>query len=80
MNANVKAQHILLVEDDRLVLASLSRALQQSGYRVTEAGNGEDAYALAERLGPDLALLDVRMPGMSGIELGRFGGCTLNAG
>ena len=68
--ANVP-RHILVVDDDRLVLAALSEGLRSAGYRVTGAASGEDALAMAGRDAPDLALLDVRMPGMNGIELGR---------
>jgi response regulator NasT len=64
-------RHILVVDDDRLVLAALAEGLRGAGYRVTGAGSGEDALASVARDAPDLALLDVRMPGMSGIELGR---------
>jgi response regulator NasT len=64
-------RHILVVDDDRLVLAALSEGLRAAGYRVTGAVSGEDALAIAARDAPDLALLDVRMPGMDGIELGR---------
>ncbi len=63
-------RQILLVDDDRLVLAALSEGLRAAGYRVTAAAGGEDALAIAGRGAPDLALIDVRMPGMSGIELG----------
>jgi two-component system, response regulator PdtaR len=63
--------HIMIVDDDRLVLAALSRGLKDAGYRISTAANGEDACAIADRDPPDLALLDVRMPGMSGIALGR---------
>jgi response regulator NasT len=63
--------HILVVDDDRLVLAALSEGLRAAGYRVTGAASGDDALAMASRNAPDLALLDVRMPGMDGIELGR---------
>jgi AmiR/NasT family two-component response regulator len=66
------ARHVLVVDDDRLVLASLSRGLRQAGYRVSEAASALDALALIERTVPDLALLDVRMPGTDGIELGRL--------
>ena len=66
------ARHILVVDDDRLVLASLTRGLREAGYEVSEASNGEHAFELARSRNPDLALLDVRMPGMSGIELGRL--------
>lgn len=72
MSGEGTARHVLVVDDDRLVLASLCRGLRQAGYRVSEAANGEDALSVAERTAPDLALLDVRMPGMNGIELGRL--------
>ena len=62
---------LLVVDDDRLVLAALAEGLRGAGYRVTGVASGEDALTSAGRDAPDLALLDVRMPGMSGIELGR---------
>jgi AmiR/NasT family two-component response regulator len=61
--------HILVVDDDRLVLAFLARGLRSAGYYVSEASRGEDALEMAAKAPPDLALLDVRMPGMDGIEL-----------
>jgi response regulator NasT len=64
-------RHILVVDDDRLVLAALAEGLRGAGYHVTGVASGEDALVAAGRNAPDLALLDVRMPGMSGIELGR---------
>ena len=63
-------RHVLVVDDDRLVLAALAEGLRSAGYRVTGAATAEDALAAAARETPDLALLDVRMPGMNGIELG----------
>jgi AmiR/NasT family two-component response regulator len=63
-------RHVLVVDDDRLVLAALAEGLRGAGYRVTGVAGGEDALAAAAREVPDLALLDVRMPNMSGIELG----------
>lgn len=63
--------HILLADDDRLVLATLGAGLRQVGYRVTEAASGVDALRLCLEDPPDLAVLDVRMPGLSGIELAR---------
>jgi len=64
------ARHILVVDDDRLVLAALAEGLRGAGYRVTGAAGGEDALMAAGRDAPDIALIDVRMPGMSGIVLG----------
>jgi response regulator NasT len=68
--ANEAPRHVLVVDDDRLVLAALAEGLRGAGYRVTGVAGGEDALASATREVPDLALLDVRMPNMSGIELG----------
>ncbi len=64
-------RHILVVDDDRLVLAALAEGLRGAGYRVTGVAGGEEALASAGREAPDVALLDMRMPGMGGIELGR---------
>jgi AmiR/NasT family two-component response regulator len=64
-------RHILVVDDDRLVLAALCEGLRSAGYRVTGTASSHDALSIAGRDAPDLALLDVRMPGMDGIELGR---------
>lgn len=61
--------HILIVDDDRLILSTLAEGLRKGGYRVSEAGDAAAARELAGRDKPDLALLDVRMPGGSGIEL-----------
>ncbi len=62
---------ILVVDDERAVRALVLRVLLRSGYCVLEAGNGEEALAVAERhRGPiDLLLTDVVMPRMGGREL-----------
>ena len=70
VDANEKP-HILVADDDRLVLGLLTHGLAQSGYRVTGAANGAQALELAERNHPDLVLLDIRMPAMDGLEVGR---------
>jgi len=62
--------HLLLVDDDRLVLSTLILGLQQAGYRVSSADSAEDAEVfLASGERPDLAILDIRMPGNSGLYL-----------
>lgn len=63
------SRSILIVDDDRLILATLSQGLQQAGYVVFQASSGKEALQLAMMHTPDLAILDVRMPHMSGIEL-----------
>ena len=60
---------VLAVDDDRVMLESLSRGLRKAGYDVVEATSGEQALQLARQSMPDLAILDIRMPGMSGLEL-----------
>ena len=63
---------ILLVEDDRLVMYSLARGLREAGYRVLEASSGEQAIQLCLDSTPDLALLDLKLPGMSGIDFAKW--------
>ena len=63
---------ILVVDDDRLVLATVSHGLAQAGYEVIDADNGDDAILLAREHRPDLALLDIRMEGMSGFDVAGY--------
>ncbi|MFO1293363.1 MAG: response regulator [Rubrivivax sp.] len=60
---------ILVVDDDRLVLATVSHGLAQAGYEVIDADNGDDAILLAREHRPALALLDIRMEGKSGFDV-----------
>jgi len=60
---------LLLVDDDRLVLATLTEGLRDAGYEVTAAASAEQAIARMQDGGVDLAILDVRMPGMDGLAL-----------
>lgn len=63
-------RHIMVVDNDGRLVAELSDSLRAAGYRVTGVASGDDALEVAARDAPDLAVLNVRIPGMSGIELG----------
>jgi CheY-like chemotaxis protein len=61
-------KRILVVDDDELVLRSVSRLLVHENYDVETAPSGEKALRLVEEQDFDLLLVDVRMPGMNGVE------------
>ncbi|HLJ59977.1 MAG TPA: response regulator transcription factor [bacterium] len=65
-------QRILLVDDEHAIVESLRYALEREGYEVLEAGDGGQALDLARAKSPDLVLLDVMLPGMSGFEVCRI--------
>ena len=62
---------ILLVEDERKVASFIARALRENSYAVDIAENGEKALELNTDVTYDAILLDVRLPGMSGIQVCR---------
>jgi two-component system phosphate regulon response regulator OmpR len=68
--------HILVVDDDERLRALLQRYLSSNGFRVTTAPNAEDALALMKSIAFDLLIVDVMMPGQTGLELTR----TIRAG
>lgn len=68
---------ILLVEDDRLVLHTIAKGLRAAGFRTLEADSGEMAAHLCLKDRPDLAVLDMRLSGMSGIDFARWLKTTL---
>ena len=63
---------ILVVDDDRLVLAMVTHGLSQAGYEVIDADNGDDAILLARQHRPDIALLDIRMEGKTGFDVAEY--------
>src|SRR3977135_3746535 len=60
---------ILVIDDEAAIRDSLRMTLEYEGDEVRGAGTGQEGLALAERDAPDLVLLDVKMPGMDGIEV-----------
>ena len=66
------APRILVAEDEAIIRLDLVETLREAGYEViAETGRGDDALKLVDELNPDLAILDVRMPGLDGIEVAR---------
>lgn len=62
-------QNILIAEDDADIRGLLKLYLESEGFAVTCADNGPDALKLAETTSPQLAILDIMMPGLNGLEL-----------
>ncbi len=60
---------VLIVDDERTLARAIKAFLVESGYEAEVAGDGEQAMGLLETLRPDVVFSDVRLPGMTGIEL-----------
>lgn len=60
---------VLLVDDERLVLSTLGKGLEQAGYAVQACASVEEARRVMALARPDIAVLDIRMPGISGLDL-----------
>lgn len=68
--AGPRARLVLIVEDDKTTGDLLASAINdQRGYQALTVANGDDALEALGRIDPDLLLLDIRMPGMSGLDL-----------
>ena len=66
---------VVIAEDEAIIRLDLRETLEEEGYEVIgEAGRGDDALDLIRELKPDLAILDVKMPGMDGLEVARVVG------
>lgn len=61
--------HILVVDDEKNIRKTLRLALEEEGYRVTEAENGKVALAFFQKLQPDIIFLDIWMEGPDGLEI-----------
>lgn len=63
-----RTAHILVVEDDECTRLTLCQFLKKSGYHISTAETGEQAVEMVAEQAPDIILMDVSMPGMTGIE------------
>jgi DNA-binding response OmpR family regulator len=68
-SAPVAKRRILIVDDDPLLLQFLNEVIGHAGYDTVTASSGEEALQQIAEGEPDMALLDITMPGMSGLEL-----------
>ncbi|MEZ5239678.1 MAG: response regulator [Microthrixaceae bacterium] len=67
---------VVVAEDEAIIRMDLRELLQEEGYEVVgEAARGDQALALVSEQKPDVALLDIKMPGMDGISVA----CRVNA-
>jgi CheY-like chemotaxis protein len=64
----MRQKKILVIDDEELIIRSLSKLLEKNGYAVFVAKNGQDAVAMVEEESFDLFIADIRMPGMNGVE------------
>jgi response regulator NasT len=62
---------VLIADDETIIRLDLRGVLERAGYEVCEARDGAEAIALAREWNPDLALLDVKMPVLDGIDAAR---------
>jgi two-component system, response regulator PdtaR len=66
------ATRVVVAEDEAIIRLDLKELLEEEGYQVVgETGRGDEAVDLVRKLRPDLAILDIKMPGMDGLSAAR---------
>ena len=69
MSTNTPTAHILVVDDESAIRYSITKTLQRVGYQVDSAASGEEAIQKMQQQPFDVILTDIRMPGISGVDL-----------
>ena len=66
------ATRVVIAEDEAIIRLDLKETLEEEGYEVVgETGRGDEAVKLVRELEPDLAILDIKMPGIDGLAAAR---------
>lgn len=65
-------KRILIADDDRVIVATIAEGLEQADYEVIQAKSGKQAIELSGAKSPDLAILDIRMPDVDGIQVAQY--------
>lgn len=66
------SETLLIADDDRVILFALAEGLRAAGYTVIEASSGERAIEICSDITPSLAILDMRMRGLSGLDVAKW--------
>lgn len=67
-----RAARVVIAEDEAIIRLDLRELLEEEGYEVVgETGRGDEAVELVRSLAPDLAILDIKMPGLDGLSAAR---------
>jgi AmiR/NasT family two-component response regulator len=73
VDSETRPVRVLLAEDEAIIRLDLREILESEGYEVVgETGRGDQAVELASKLHPEIAILDIKMPGMDGIEAAKL--------
>ena len=67
----MRSSRVLIAEDESIIRIGLCRILEDAGYQVVAAPDGRTAVKLARQTGPDLVILDIKMPNLDGLETAR---------
>ena len=66
------AVRVVIAEDEAIIRLDLKETLEEEGYEVVgETGRGDEAVSLVKQLEPDIAILDIKMPGLDGLQAAR---------